>query len=212
MTTTQTIATATRGPLWAGLAAGPLFLATALGQATVREGFDLTRHPLSLLALGEGGWVQIANFVVSGALVVAAASGMARVPEAGTWGPRLVGVFGVGLVLSGVFVTDAGAGFPAGAPAGAPVMSWHGIAHEIGFGVAVLGWTAACAVVARRFAARRRWGRAAATAGAALATFAVVGWPDPATFSVRLVVASAIQFALVAALSADLLGRRTPRA
>lgn len=209
--TTQT-ATSTRPQLAAGLAAGPLFLVTGLVQAATREGFDLTRHPLSLLALGDGGWVQVANFVLSGALVVASATGMRRVPEAGTWGPRLVAVFGAGLVLAGVFVTDAGAGFPAGAPAGAPEMSWHGILHEVGFGVAVLGWTVACAVFTRRFAASRRWGRAAATAGAALATFAVIGWPEPETFSVRVVVASAIQFAVVAAWSADLLGRRASRA
>lgn len=185
---------------------------TGLVQAATREGCDLTRHPLSLLALGDGGWVQVADFVLSGALVTAAAAGMRRVPEAGTWGPRLVAVFGAGLVLAGVFATDAGSGFPAGAPEGAPQTSWHGILHEVGFGVAVLGWTAACAVFTRRFAARRRWGRAAATAGSALATFAVIGWPDPDSFSVRVVVASAIQFAVVAALSADLLGRRASRA
>lgn len=119
---------------------------------------------------------------------------MRRAPEAGTWGPRLVAVFGAGLVLTGVFVTDAGAGFPAGAPAGAPER------------------TAACAVFTRRFAARREWGRAAATAGAALATFAVIGWPEPESFSVRVVVASAIQLTVVAAWSADLLGRRASRA
>lgn len=213
--TTQTTPTTTpsaRPLLVAGLAAGPLFLVTGLVQAATREGFDLARHPLSLLAVGEGGWVQAANFVLSGALVVASAAGMRRVPGAGTWGPRLVAVFGAGLVLSGVFVTDAGAGFPAGAPAGAPQMSWHGVLHEIGFGVAVLGWTAAAAVFARRFAARSRWGAAAATAGAALTAFAVVGWPDPDSFSVRLVVASAVQFGLVAGLSADLLGRGASRA
>ena len=36
---------------------------TWLAQGLVRDGYDFTRHPMSLLALGEGGWVQIANFV-----------------------------------------------------------------------------------------------------------------------------------------------------
>lgn len=213
MTATVTTSDRTRQLLTAGIVAGPLFVGAALAQAATRTGFDLTHHPLSLLALGEGGWMQVANFVVAGALLAACAAGMRRVPEAGTWGPRLIGAFGAGFVLAGLFVTDAGAGFPAGAPLGAPeTMSWHGILHEVGFGMAQLGWTAACAVFAWRFAAGRRWVAAGATAAAVLAAFLVVGWPDMDTFTVRLVVASAIQLATVAALSADLLGRRRVRA
>ena len=61
---------------------GPAARLRRPGRAAVREGFDLTRHPLSLLALGEGGWVQVATFVVSGAMVLAASAGLAREPEA----------------------------------------------------------------------------------------------------------------------------------
>jgi len=54
--------------------------------------------------------------------------------RADIWGPILFAANGIGLVLAGVFVTDAGAGFPAGAPVGAPEsISWHGVLHEIGF-------------------------------------------------------------------------------
>ena len=38
-----------------GIVAGPLFLAAWLLQAFTRDGFDPTRHPLSLLSLGELG-------------------------------------------------------------------------------------------------------------------------------------------------------------
>jgi Protein of unknown function (DUF998) len=48
-----------------GILAGPLFVAVGLLQALVRDGFDLGRHPLSLLSLGGLGWIQIANFVVT---------------------------------------------------------------------------------------------------------------------------------------------------
>ena len=69
--------------------------------------------------------------------MVACAVGMRRVLHpgpGGAWGPLLVGAFGVGLVIAGVFVVDPGAGFPPGAPAGAPErLSWHGILHEVGF-------------------------------------------------------------------------------
>ncbi|HZA19988.1 MAG TPA: DUF998 domain-containing protein, partial [Actinomycetota bacterium] len=36
-----------------GILAGPIYIATSLIQALTREGFDLTRHPWSLLANGD---------------------------------------------------------------------------------------------------------------------------------------------------------------
>jgi hypothetical protein len=47
--------------LMCGIVAGPLFLAVWFVHAVTREGFDLTRHPMSLLSLGDLGWIQIAN-------------------------------------------------------------------------------------------------------------------------------------------------------
>jgi hypothetical protein len=51
-----------------GLIAGPVFIAANLIQAFTRAGFDLARHPISLLSLGSLGWLHIANFGVSGIL------------------------------------------------------------------------------------------------------------------------------------------------
>jgi Protein of unknown function (DUF998) len=152
----------TRKLLACGIVAGPLFLVVTLVQAYTRRGFDLARHPISLLSLGDLGWLQITNFVVAGILYLACAIGLRRALEPGrgaTWGPRLVGAAGVGLIVAGVFVTDAGAGYPPGAPAGAPLkISWHGVLHEVGFLVTTLGMIIGCLVLARRFAALRRPG------------------------------------------------------
>jgi hypothetical protein len=206
----------TRKLLACGIVAGPLFLTATLAHAAVRDGFDLRRHPISLLALGGPGWVQVGAFVLAGALQLACAVGLARAlrdapPAPGAvWGPRLVGGFGAGLVVAGVFVTDAGAGFPAGAPAGAPQLSWHGALHTAGAVLSFGAMTAACLVFARRYAALGRRGWAAALVAAAVAVLVVNGWPDPDGLSVRLVVATAIQFAVVAALAAD--ARRGARA
>jgi hypothetical protein len=192
-----------------GIVAGPLCLAAGLLQASARGGFDLSRHPLSLLSLGELGWVQIANFVVTGLLYTACAVGMWRVlrpGRSGTWGPLLVGGLGVGLIVAGVFVTDAGAGFPPGAPAGRPEqISWHGILHEVGFVLAVGGMIVGCLVFARRFAALRHWGWVGACIGTVVAVGVLVSWPDLDGVSLRLVVASAILFGFVAALAARLI-------
>ncbi len=192
-----------------GVVAGPLFLAVLMIQAFTRDGFDLSRHPISLLSLGDLGWIQIANFVVTGALFVACAIGMRRVlrpGRSGTWAPRLVGAFGVGLIVAGVFTTDPGAGFPPGAPAGAPEqISWHGILHEVGSGLAFLGMIVGCLVFARRFAALKRRGWVAACVATAAAVLVLASWPDTDGVSVRLVIASAILFGFVAATAARLM-------
>jgi hypothetical protein len=193
--------------LFAGIVAGPLFLVVWALQAFTRDGVDPYRHPISLLSLGDLGWIQIINFVVTGALFVACAAGFRRVlhpGRGGTWGPRLIRALGAGLIVAGVFVTDAGAGFPAGAPEGTPEMSWYGALHELGYVVVMLSWTAACFVLRSRFAAggRRGWARACVTVVAAV--LVISSWPDPDSFTIRVVIATAVQFGLIAAVAARL--------
>jgi hypothetical protein len=149
--------------LMCGAVAGPLFVVVGLVQALTRTGFDPAEHPISLLSLGDLGWIQIANFVVTGALFLAAAVGVRRALRggpAGTWGPILVGAFGASLVIGGVFLADAGLGFPPGAPDGVPAeFSWHGIVHAIAPVTGFLSLSLACFVFARRSLERgeRAW-------------------------------------------------------
>ena len=81
--------------LGAGVIVGPFYLAVGLIQALVRDGFDPARHPLSVLANGPGGWVQVANLAICGLMVIAAAIGIQRVirpqSRAASW---LLGAFG----------------------------------------------------------------------------------------------------------------------
>jgi hypothetical protein len=164
MTTTTTPARAaatdrtsrTRKLLTCGVLAGPVFVGTALVQASTREGFDLTRHPASLLSNGSLGFIQITNFLVSGLLTIAAAAGIRRVlrGRGGTWGPRLLAVYGVSLVCAGFFRADPQDGFPAGTPAGPPSsVSWHGMAHFTCGAIGFLSLIIACFVLGSRFAA-----------------------------------------------------------
>jgi hypothetical protein len=111
--------TVTRTLLVLGLAGGVIFMPLSLVQAFIRPGFDIRRHPLSLLLLGDVGWIQVLNFVVCGALAVALAIGLRMLLKpghAGTWAPLLVGGFGVGTVVAGVFHPDPSLGFPQGLP------------------------------------------------------------------------------------------------
>lgn len=164
----------TRALLTCGAVAGPAFLLVVLVQDYTRPGFDPRRHPLSMLGLGEGGWVQVANFVLAGLLNLAFAVGLRRAwrgGPGGKWAPMLIAGYGLGLVMVGVFRTDPAWGYPSGAPDRRPeTPSLSGTLHNVGFLVVFLSLVAACFVLARAFAARgdRRWSVAAAAVGVAL--------------------------------------------
>lgn len=198
--------------LAAGAAAGPLFIVVALAQVFAREGFDPARHPLSLLSLGDLGWVQICAFVVAGLAYVGAAVGMRRVMRqgpGGRWAPRLIGTFGVCLVAGGVLVADPAFGFPPGTPPGPPAeLTWHGALHGIAPAAGFLALVLACLVMARWFAAgrARAWSAGSAVTGVAILPLSV--WPnltgDPEGRFLPLWVAMVLGFAWASLVAARL--------
>jgi hypothetical protein len=158
-TTAPSASTLTRRLLQCGAVAGPLFLGLVLLQDYTRPGFDPRHDPLSLLSLGSGGWLQIGNFVLAGVLNLLFAVGLWRrlhPGRAGTWGPLLLGGYGLGLVLVGVCVTDPVNGFPLGSIA-ATQPSWHGAVHALGGLVVFVMLASALAVFCRYFLARHEW-------------------------------------------------------
>ena len=202
----------TRLLLIGGIVAAPLFIVLWAVQAFTREGFRPTFHPLSLLSLGDGGWVQIANFLITGLLLIGAGIGLRRVTARGAgalWVALLIALMGAGLVIAGVFVTDAGAGFPAGAPEGAPQMSWHGAVHEVGFVLTQLAFVVVAIVLAVRFGRARERGWMIASILALVAAVGVAAVGSPETMAIRLVVSSAIELGFIAAIAARAL--RTER-
>ncbi len=149
-------AAVTRSLLGYGVLAGPFYLAVGLGQALVRDGFDLARHPLSVLANGPGGWVQTANFVITGLMVIAAAVGIARVP-----GPRaravswFLGAFGASMLVAAVFRADPVDGFPPGTPEGFPTsISGSGMVHFVAGALGFVSLAVSCLLAARAMARR----------------------------------------------------------
>ena len=140
--------------LMAGYIAGPFFIVVSLLQAFTREGFDWVRHPASLLSLGDLGFVQIANFVITGALFIACGIGLKRIVTAGVgrkWLSRLFVVVGIAFILGGVFVADPAFSFPPGTPEGMPkTMSWHSIIHGIAPVIGSFAISAALIIFARR--------------------------------------------------------------
>jgi hypothetical membrane protein len=183
MITTSAVPTTvdrTRALLLAGAVAAPLWTTVSLAQAAFREGFDLTRHPLSALGNGDLGWLQNGNFVVTGVLLVLGASGLARAlrgAPGGRWAPRLLRVAGLGTTAAGFLVMDPFDGFPPGTPSGAPEsMSWHGIGHMV-VGTALFGCLiAACYVLGHHFRRTGDRGRALASLAAGTALLAGNLW------------------------------------
>ncbi|GAB3157884.1 DUF998 domain-containing protein [Micromonospora sonneratiae] len=152
----------TRSLLGYGIVAGPFYVVVALAQALTRDGFDPSRHAWSLLANGDLGWIQIANFVVTGLMTVAAAYGLRRALTPGrgrTWAPLLLGIYGVSLIGAGVFRADPAQGFPVGTPE-TTTISWHGMLHLMVGGIGFLCLIVACFVLATRFSRDGRRGLA----------------------------------------------------
>jgi len=141
-----------------GLLAGPLFVGTFLVSGAFRDGYDPLRHPVSSLALGPAGWVQVASFLVAGVLTLVFALGLRQSLKPGPGaaaGPILIGVWGAGLVGAGVFLTDPVSGYPAGTPASPDQPSWHGLLHDLVFSLpGFAGFAAAIFVLAYAFARR----------------------------------------------------------
>lgn len=194
----------TRSLLGYGVIAGPVYVTVSLAQVFTRRGFDPLRHEWSLLANGHLGWIQTANFVLSGLMMVTAAAGLRRA-KGGKWAPRLWAGYGLGLVCAGIFRADPSLGFPPGTPAGPGAVSWHGMLHlvsaMIGFGCLI----ASCVVLARRMSAEDRRGWAACSWGTGvvfLAAFAGVasGGGSVAT-TLGFVAAVLLAWAWIAAMS-----------
>jgi hypothetical protein len=197
--------------LTAGAAAGPFFYIVALLQMPFRSGFDIRHHAISVLSLGDLGWIQIANFIITGLLALLGAAGMKRclgASRGGTWGPALVGAYGVGLILGGLFHPDPGLGFPPGAPAGIPTsMSPHAMVHSLGFFTAFLSLIVASFVFAGRFArmGQRRLAVYSASSGLAALLLIVLGTSTPSLVGVIFAAAGAVAFGWVSVLEARLL-------
>ncbi|WP_319460004.1 DUF998 domain-containing protein [Micromonospora sp. RTP1Z1] len=174
-----------RALLAGGVLAGPLFIGSALVQGLTRDGFDFRRHPVSVLSTGDLGWVQIATFLATGLLVVGAAVALRRAGTGSAWLPRLLTLYGLGLVGAGFFSADPADGFPAGTPRGPGQISWHGGLHFLVAAVAFVSLIVATVIVGRRAVRRgeRGWGAISLMVGAffAVAWIAMIAGPGPVT-------------------------------
>ncbi|MFF2242842.1 DUF998 domain-containing protein [Arthrobacter sp. NPDC058130] len=135
-----------------GMVGAVLFVAVFTVFGWLCPGYSPTSMFVSELSLGPYGWVQMLNFVLTGALMVVFGRGLAAHFSAGAAsrsGPVLVQCMGASLMVSGLFATDPSAMFDQA--------SAHGVVHGI-FGA--LFFTLApvsCFVFYRRFRSDLPW-------------------------------------------------------
>jgi hypothetical protein len=141
----------TRSMLGWGVVAGPFYLVFGLVLALTRPGFDFGRDALSILLIGDIGWLQALNLVLSGLMTVVAAIGLWRTPDWPRTAAVLVGIYGLGVLLSAFAVPDR---------PGAGTVSLAGILHLAFGGVGFIALGVAAIVAASWF---RRRGSAGAT-------------------------------------------------
>ncbi|MGO9410605.1 MAG: DUF998 domain-containing protein [Spirochaetia bacterium] len=161
---------------------GPLFfIVVFLIEGATRAGYNPLRIPVSSLSIGEFGWMQNVNFLITGSLVVAFVIGLRqalRLSGGSSWLPLLIGLVGVGLIGAGFFNTDPANGFPPGSPLVPTVATTttHGTLHNL-FSLPVFtALPAACFVFARRSAksGRRGWMVYSILAGIGMLAFFVL--------------------------------------
>ena len=142
-----------------GIIGSLLFNAVYLIAGAVRPGYDPWRQPMSALSLGDGGWVQMANFIIFGLLIICFAIGL-RVSlasgVAATWGPILQVMVALGLILAGIFSQDPAPGYPPGVALLATPTT-HAVIHLFATFLALGTRVIWCFVIARRFAIEPRW-------------------------------------------------------
>ena len=142
LTTRLFIACGVIGPL--------LFVVVFLIEGVTRSHYSVWHNFVSDLSLGQQGWEQIGNFLICGVFVLCFAVGLRQVLQSGRgslWGPMLFGLFGVGLIVVGLFVTD---------PVNGP-QTFHGTIHNDITPIVFISVIAACFVLARRFAGHPNW-------------------------------------------------------
>lgn len=158
-----------------------MYVVASVVLGLLREGFDLSRHAWSQLALGDGGWIQVTKTGRHRRDSGAAAVGLRRALRTGpgaTGAAMLLAMFGVSMVVAGIFPVGAVNGFPAGLPQATTISATaavHLLAGALGFPC-----LAAALLVLARQLSREGVGRLA-TACRVVAPLFLAGFPTMAS-------------------------------
>lgn len=134
-----------RNLLLAGVVGPPLFVAVFLVDGLIHPAYNPVTDYVSELSRGELGWLQVANFIVFGAAMLAFAAGILWGASRGPGsiaGATLFALVGICLLLAGIFTTDSRT---------AGVHTISGTIHNLVSQPVFLGVIAVAFVFSRRF-------------------------------------------------------------
>lgn len=119
-------------------------LIVGITQGLLRDGFSFAEHPLSLLMLGDLGWIQKTNLILTGLMVIAVAIGFQRAMKPDKRARRTsiaLGIYGLALIGSGILPPDPVDGFPEASPTAEATTS--GVMHLAFGGIGFIALTTA---------------------------------------------------------------------
>ena len=142
--------------LISGVVGPAFFIIVFLMEGFIRQGYDPRRHYVSSLSLGKRGWIQVVNFIICGISML-----VFSISFLGTQGSGLdinlvtflLCVFGIGLIVSGIFATDPVLGYPPETQnaSPSPMASQHGKIHDIAGLIVFTSLPIAAFIMAFRF-------------------------------------------------------------
>jgi len=139
--------------IWGGVVGPALFTVVFLLEGWMRPGYHPLADYISALSLGARGWIQIANFLIFGALMFGFTRAVAaEFPhgKASRWGLILLTIISVGYFFSGPFVMD-----PTGTPLSEATV--HGTVHGILGGIVFLLMPTTIFIYLSRFRSDPKW-------------------------------------------------------
>ena len=120
--------------LLCGTIACPLFLMVVLIEGAIRPNYSSLLYPLSSLSIGDHGWIQTLNFILTGILLFVFSFGLKQhcnnINEKFR-GPLLIRYVGFGLIGAGIFVTDPIFGYPSNEALILRQFTFHGRLHDV---------------------------------------------------------------------------------
>jgi hypothetical protein len=138
---------------WAGILGPVLFVAIFTIEGWLRPGYNPLSTYVSALSLGPRGWIQMANFMILGVLLLVFTRGVAyefRTGKASRGGPILLAVIAILFMVSGPLVMD---------PMGTPLdqVTIHGTIHGLAGGIIFILMPISCFVFLSRFRVDPDW-------------------------------------------------------
>lgn len=138
---------------WAGIIGPALFVAVFTIEGWLRPGYNALSTYVSALSLGPRGWIQMANFMILGVLLLVFTLGVAnefQTGKASRGGPILLGIIAILFMVSGPLVMD---------PMGTPLnqVTVHGTVHGLAGAIIFILMPITCFVFLRRFRVDPNW-------------------------------------------------------